>query len=178
MLGDGAVTIDFGSSLDGKKFTYLNGNTGVESSEITYDDATKWTIPNTTKVFEILFEDGQYFPCEEQAGTFLSDISGNSAHATLSSSTVWNDEQWVASHSNIYGYNDKAWYTTNGWDWKVGTTVLDDNMLLPRSFSGIDGLVDVNGLPLFDVGGIPLFSFNSTEITRDLINLSKYSHVI
>ena len=107
LLGDGAVTIDFGSNLDGKDFTYLNGDTGVESSSITYDNATKWTIPNATKVFAILFEDGQYYPCEEQAGTFLSDVSGNAEHATLSADSVWNNEQWVASHSNIYEYNEQ-----------------------------------------------------------------------
>lgn len=178
VLGDGAVTIDFGADLDGKDFTYLDGNTGVESGTITYNDATKWTIPNTTKVFAILFEDGQYYPCEEQAGTFLSDVSGNGDHATLSADTVWNDEQWVASHSNIFGYNDKAWYDTNAWDWEVGSIALDNDMLLPRSFSGITGLVDINGVPLFDIGGVPLFAFDPTVITRDLINLGKYSHVI
>lgn len=177
LLGDGAVTIDFGAALDGKKFTYLNGETGVESAEVTYDNGTKWVITNAVKVFAILFEDGQYFSCEEQAGTILIDLSGNQAKGTLSADTVWDDSQYVYSHANELGYNIKADYTAEGWMWEYQGSVLDDDAFSIKALNGWVPFL-VGGEPFIDSNGDQVYVKDPLVVTRSLIDYAGGSHVL
>ena len=177
MLGDGAVTIDFGAALDGKKFTYLNGNTGVESSAITYNNTTKWVIPNGIKVFSILFEDGQYFCCEEQAGLYLIDLSGNGATGTLSVDTVWNSDQWVYSHANELGYNTKTDYTALGKTWAWKTLTLDDDVLMIKALHDWVPVYTVDGEPYY-VDGEWYHVVDPLTVVRPTIDYSGGSHVL
>lgn len=164
LLGDGIASISFDVVLDGQDFTYIDGDTGLESANITYDHSTGWIIPNNTRVYDILFqgtaiEEKPIYFCTESAGSILLDSSGNGRHATIfnGSSANW-DNQIYRSDLNIYGYTTKAHYTALGLDWELPDgTVLDDNLLMPRGLWTWVPLLDSNGEQQVDSNGEDLY---------------------